>query len=232
MCQKTKIKTNAFLKCFRRKRNWTRRIFKVLLVIKIAWETSILDILHPGPSKHRDTKLKTECRKWSDRESRRQKVGSWSSQRWKNSTKRCGRPRQSPTRESEKSRLSGRFSRSTISVRDTSLTCSIGEKPSAEVISICQIESENVSNSSNKTFCSCCFRALRLLPQGEDCRREPDCQVEKAGLRESVLPALHPDARHEFCYKLHLPSAQDKARRGQDCRVCSLWLSRLFRMKL
>lgn len=35
--------------------------------------------------------------------------------------------------------------------------------------------------------------------------------MEKAGLRESVLPALHPNQRHQLWNQLHLQSPQDKA---------------------
>lgn len=35
--------------------------------------------------------------------------------------------------------------------------------------------------------------------------------MEKAGLRESVLLALHPNQRHQLWNQLHLQSPQDKA---------------------
>ena len=37
-----------------------------------------------------------------------------------------------------------------------------------------------------------CFRVVRLLPEEQDRRPEPDRQVEEAGLREPLLPQMHP----------------------------------------
>lgn len=60
-------------------------------------------------------------------------------------------------------------------------------------------------------FCLSHDRALWLLYKGRLCRQEPDCQMEKAGLWESVLLALHPNQRHQLWNQLHLQSPQDKA---------------------
>ena len=59
-------------------------------------------------------------------------------------------------------------------------------------------------------------RAIRLLSEGEDGRRQPDRQVEETGLREPLLPALHSDARHQLRHQLHLPRAQGQAGGGQS----------------
>ena len=37
-----------------------------------------------------------------------------------------------------------------------------------------------------------CYRVVRLLPEEQDRRPEPDRQVEEAGLREPLLPQMHP----------------------------------------
>lgn len=58
-------------------------------------------------------------------------------------------------------------------------------------------------------------RALRVLHQGGIRRQEPDRQVEEAGLREPLLPALHPDAGHQFRDQLHLQGPQKQAGSGK-----------------
>ena len=64
-----------------------------------------------------------------------------------------------------------------------------------------------------------CYRIVRLLPEEQDRRPEPDRQVEEAGLREPLLPQMHPDPGHELRDELHLPRAEDEAGGGQDRRV-------------
>merc|ERR1712203_606653 len=73
-------------------------------------------------------------------------------------------------------------------------------------------------------------RAVRVLPEGKVRRPEPDSQVEEAGIREPLLPAMHPNQRHKFRHQLHLQSAKTEARRGENRRVCSLWLPGVFRV--
>ena len=58
-------------------------------------------------------------------------------------------------------------------------------------------------------------RAVRLLPEGEDGRRQPDSQVEEAGVREPLLSALHSDAGHQLRHQLHLPRAESQTGGGQ-----------------
>lgn len=72
---------------------------------------------------------------------------------------------------------------------------------------------------------------VRVLPEGEDRRRESDCQVEKVRLREPVLPAVHPDAGHQLRDELHLPGAQVEAGGGPRRRVCPLRVPGLFRLR-
>ena len=71
-------------------------------------------------------------------------------------------------------------------------------------------------------------RAVWFLHQGEDRGREPDRQVEEAGLWESVLPPVHPNQRHQLRHQLHLPRAQEQAGGGPDSRVHSLRVSRML----
>ena len=82
----------------------------------------------------------------------------------------------------------------------------------------------------NPRFASSFQRVVRVLPEGEVRRPEPDSQVEEAGIREPLLLALHPDQRHKFRHQLHLQSAQTEARRGENRRVCSLRVPGLFRL--
>lgn len=73
-------------------------------------------------------------------------------------------------------------------------------------------------------------RTVRLLCPRKDCRRESHRQMEEIGLRESVLPAMHPDARHELRNELHLSSAQSETGGGQSGGVCTLRMSRMLRL--
>lgn len=54
--------------------------------------------------------------------------------------------------------------------------------------------------------------------------------MEEIRIRESVLPAMHPDAGHEFRNELHLPGAESEAGGGSGGGVCALRMSRVFRM--
>lgn len=71
---------------------------------------------------------------------------------------------------------------------------------------------------------------VRLLHPGEDCRCESDSQMEEGRIREPLLLAMHPDEGHEFRDKLHLPGAQGETGGGPCGRMCSLWLSGVFRV--
>lgn len=53
--------------------------------------------------------------------------------------------------------------------------------------------------------------ALRLLRRREARGRAAGGEVEEAGLREPLLPALHPSARHQLWHQLHLPRAEEQA---------------------
>lgn len=50
-------------------------------------------------------------------------------------------------------------------------------------------------------------RAVRLLFEGENCRLQFNSQMEEVRLWESMLPAMHPNTRHELWHQLHLPRA-------------------------
>ena len=63
---------------------------------------------------------------------------------------------------------------------------------------------------------------------GKNRGRELDSQVEEAGLRESVLPAVYPDQGHQLRHQLHLPRAQGEAGGGEDRGVHPLRVSRLL----
>lgn len=52
--------------------------------------------------------------------------------------------------------------------------------------------------------------------------------MEESRIRKLVLFTLHTNERYEFWYKLHLPSAERKTRRGQNSGMHSLRLQRLF----
>lgn len=52
--------------------------------------------------------------------------------------------------------------------------------------------------------------------------------MEEIGLREFVLPAMHPDARHELRNELHMPGAQGEVGGGPSGGVCALRMSRVF----
>ena len=64
------------------------------------------------------------------------------------------------------------------------------------------------------------FRAVWLLHQGRLCRQKPYCQMEEAGLWESVLPSLHSDTRHQLWNQLHLQSPQEQAGSGELGAFC------------
>lgn len=72
--------------------------------------------------------------------------------------------------------------------------------------------------------------AIRLLCAREDCRRQPDSEMEKDGIREPVLSALHPDQGHKLWHKLHLPGAQSEAGGRPGGRMCPLRVPWLFRV--
>ena len=55
--------------------------------------------------------------------------------------------------------------------------------------------------------------------------------MEKAGIRKSLLPTLYSNQRHQFFHQLHLPGTKNQIRRRKNCRMCTLRLQRLLRMK-
>lgn len=75
-------------------------------------------------------------------------------------------------------------------------------------------------------------RAVRLVHQKRQGGREPDCQVEEAGLREPVLPALHPDQGDQLQFDLHLPRAARPAQGGSGHSVHQLWMPGLREQRL
>ena len=52
------------------------------------------------------------------------------------------------------------------------------------------------------------FRIVRLLLKRTYRRFQSHRKMEKARIRELVLPQVHSNKRHKFWYKLHLPGAQ------------------------
>ena len=55
--------------------------------------------------------------------------------------------------------------------------------------------------------------------------------MEKARIRKSLLFTLYSNQRHQFFYQLHLPGTKNQIRRRKDCRMCTLRLQRLLRLK-
>ena len=55
--------------------------------------------------------------------------------------------------------------------------------------------------------------------------------MEKARIRKSLLFTLYSNQRHQFLHQLHLPGTKNQIRRGKNCRMCTLRLQRLLRLK-
>ena len=55
--------------------------------------------------------------------------------------------------------------------------------------------------------------------------------MEKARIRKSLLFTLYSNQRHQFLHQLHLPGTKNQIRRRKDCRMCTLRLQRLLRLK-